>query len=98
MDDKLLIHLEIANKSYGLTINRDEEELARKAAAQIRNKMLQYRQVFSQPEVSDNDLLAMVALQLSLCNLQLEERNDTLPICNEVLKLSQEIESYLKNE
>ena len=31
MDDKFLIHVEIAGKSYGIRINRSEEQVAREA-------------------------------------------------------------------
>lgn len=51
MDDKFLIHLEIAEKSYGLWIDRGEEQLARDAAKQIRNKINQYRQYFAKSDV-----------------------------------------------
>ena len=39
MDDKFLIHVEIAGKSYGIRINRSEEQVAREAVRQIRMKM-----------------------------------------------------------
>ena len=51
MDDKFLIHLDIAEKSYGLWIDRKDEQLARDAAKQIRNKINQYRQNFAQSDV-----------------------------------------------
>lgn len=44
MDDKFLIHVEIAGKSYGIRINRSEEQVAREAVRQIRMKMDQYRE------------------------------------------------------
>ena len=72
MDDKFLIHVEIAGKSYGIRINRSEEQVAREAVRQIRMKMDQYRKKYS--EVDVKDLLAMVAFQLSMHNLELEKR------------------------
>ena len=39
MDDKFLIHVEIAGRGYGLRINRSEEQIAREAVKQIREKM-----------------------------------------------------------
>ena len=59
MDDKFLIHVEIAGRGYGLRINRSEEQIAREAVKQIREKMSQYRKVY--PEAEEKDLLAMVA-------------------------------------
>ena len=98
MDDKFLIHLEIAEKSYGLWIDRKDEQLARDAAKQIRNKINQYRQNFAQSDVDVKDLLAMVAFQLSMSNLQLEDKNDTSPITDKVQELTSELEKYLKDK
>lgn len=98
MDDKFLIHLEIADKSYGLWINREDEQLARNAAKQIRTKMNQYRQNFAQSDVDVKDLLAMVAFQLSMHNLQLEEKNDTSPFTEKIQQLTVQLEGYLKEK
>ena len=71
MDEEFLINIVIAGKKYPLTIKRHEEELARAADDQINSKILQYRQHFA-VEVDTKDLLAMVAFQLSMHNLELE--------------------------
>ena len=94
MDDKFLIHVEIAGKSYGIRINRSEEQVAREAVRQIRKKMDQYRKKYS--EVDVKDLLAMVAFQLSMHNLELEKRNDTNPFTDKIQELTTELEGYLK--
>lgn len=94
MDDKFLINIEIAGTKYPLTINRQEEELVRAAAAQINSKILQYRQYFNS-EVNIKDLLAMVAFQLSLTNLKLEKRNDTAPFMDAIERLKEEVEACL---
>ena len=98
MDDKFLIHLDIAEKSNGLWIDRKDEQLARDAAKQIRNKINQYRQNFAQSDVDVKDLLAMVAFQLSMTNLQLEDKNDTSPITDKIQELTGELEQYLKDK
>ena len=54
MDDKFLIHVEIAGKSYGVRINRSEEEVARQGVKQIRDKISQYRKEY--PEADEKDL------------------------------------------
>ena len=91
-------HLDIAEKSYGLWIDRKDEQLARDAAKQIRNKINQYRQNFAQSDVDVKDLLAMVAFQLSMTNLQLEDKNDTSPITDKIQELTGELEQYLKDK
>ena len=96
MDDKFLIHVEIAGKSYGIRIDRSEEQEARKAVKQIRMKMDQYRKKYS--EVDVKDLLAMVAFQLSVENVKLEEKNDTSPFTEKIQELTDELESFLKDK
>ncbi|MBP3517937.1 MAG: cell division protein ZapA [Parabacteroides sp.] len=96
MDDRFLIHVEIAGKSYGIRINRSEEQIAREAVVQIRRKMDQYRKKYS--EVDVKDLLAMAAFHLSVENLKLEARNDTSPFTEKIQELTDELESYLKDK
>lgn len=96
MGDKFLIHVEIAGKSYGIRINRSEEQEAREAVRQIRMKMDQYRKKYS--EVDVKDLLAMVTFQLSVENLKLEEKNDTSPFTEKIQELTDELDSYLKDK
>ncbi|MDH6305320.1 cell division protein ZapA (FtsZ GTPase activity inhibitor) [Parabacteroides sp. PF5-5] len=96
-DNKFLIHVKIAEKPYGLRIERKDEQLVRHAARQIESKMTQYRRVFSTSEVDVKDLLAMVTLQLSIENLRLERKNDTSPFADKIQQLTDELESYLKD-
>lgn len=96
MDDKFFIHVEIAGKSYGIRINRSEEQVAREAVRQIRKKMDQYRKKYSDVDVKD--LLAMVTFQLSVENLKLEDKNDTSPFTEKIQELTDELESYLKDK
>lgn len=96
MDKEFLIHLEIAEKDYGLRIKRSDEEITRAAAKQIRDKIDQYRRRFPTTAVDVKDLLAMVALQLSITNLQLEQKNDTGPFEEKIQQLGKELEEYLR--
>ncbi len=98
MDDKFLIHIEIAGRRYPLTIRRSDEERARKAAAQINSKMFQYRHELFENDASVDamDLLAMTAFQLSFRNLRYEEVNETTPFVEKISELKQELEDYLK--
>ena len=61
MDDKLSIRINIGDKYYPMRINRDEEELIRKAAKIINDKLTQYRTKYAERDMVD--LLAMTALQ-----------------------------------
>lgn len=95
MNDRFLIHVEIAGKSYGLRIDRSEEQNARKAVLQIRKMMDQYRKKYSDVDVKD--LLAMVAFHLSVENVELEEKNDTSPFTEKIQELTDELEGFLKD-
>lgn len=97
-DNKFLIHIEIAEKSYGIWIKREEEQVVREAAKSIRNKMLQYRQRYAKSDVDVKDLLAMVALQLSINNLQLKDKNDTVPFTDKIQELTTKMEAFLKEQ
>ena len=98
MDDEFLITIKISERHvFQLRIKRAEEEIMRKAASEIERKIRQYRQRFSaEAKLDTDDLLAMVAFQLSLTNLQLENLHDTSPITDKVQQLTNELEDYLK--
>lgn len=96
MDEQFLIHVEIGDKTYALRIKRSEEEVVREAAKQLRKKLLQYRQKFSQSELEIKDLLAMVALQYAVQKLQLEDRDNVTPVMDKVEQLTSELEAYLE--
>jgi cell division protein ZapA len=96
-EDKFLIHIEIADKTYGLRINRKDEKLARDAAKQIKMKYEHCRTKFAK-SVEAGDLLAMVAFRLSEENLLLEEKNDTTPFIEKIQQMTKLLEAYLENK
>lgn len=96
MNDEILIHIQIADKKYPVWLKRSDEYIARKAAKQIQTLIDQRRQQYDPKKVSEWDALAMVALQLSIENLQLEEKNDTTPFTAKITELTGEITDYLK--
>jgi len=96
MDDKLSIKVNIADRYYPLKIERKDEEKIRKAARQINEKVLQYKQRYLDKDAQD--FLAMAALQFVTKVLELEERFDTGPIEQQVKELSKELEEYIRGE
>ncbi|MCB0805409.1 MAG: cell division protein ZapA [Bacteroidales bacterium] len=66
--DELTISVVIADRSYRLTVKRDEEEMTRKAAGDINKKVKNYAQNFAYND--KQDLLAMVALENAINYLQ----------------------------
>ena len=99
MNDKFLININIAGKQYSLYINRNEheEEIIRKAAIQINKQLEQYRTIYSASEVSERDLLAMVSLQLSKENLELEEKKSTEPFEKTIKESIHTMDNFLKD-
>lgn len=97
MDDKFLIHIEIAGRRYPITIRREEEEIMRAAAKQINQKLLQYQTEYG-TRYDVRDWLAIVALQLSVSNLQLEEKHDISPIVRKLQEFNEEMERYLNEQ
>ena len=61
MEDKLSIRVNIADRYYPLKIDRVDEEKIRRAAKMINEKVLQYKQRYTDKDTQD--FLAMAALQ-----------------------------------
>lgn len=96
MSDKIKINLQIADSIYPVWIERSEEEMVRKAAKQVNNRLNKYQGRF--PTVGPDRLLGMVAYEFSLENLKKEDRNDTIPYTEKIKELTEELEDYLKKE
>lgn len=94
MDDKLSIRLNIGDKFYPMRINRDEEELIRKAAKIISDKLNQYRKKYAERDIVD--LLAMTALQYTKDFLEREEREDLTTVNDELKLINIELEEYIE--
>jgi hypothetical protein len=97
MSDKQLINLEIipGKKRYPLNINPAEEPIAREAAKFIRNKFNLYRRNFETNEVSDLDIMAMVALDIATAKYTLERQNEISPVKEKVNRMNDELKEYL---
>ena len=96
MNDKIKINLQIADSYYPLTINRDEEETVREAAKQVNIRLNAYREHYL--NVSLERIIAMVAYQFALENLQLTDRNDTEPYTTKIKELTEVLETYFKEQ
>ena len=96
MNDKIKINLQIADSYYPITINRDEEELMREAAKQVDIRLNAYREHYQ--NISPERIIAMVAYQFALENLQLKDRNDTEPYTAKIKELTEVLETYFKEQ
>ena len=95
-DNKLSINLNIVDRYYPLRIEVKEEEKIRKAAKLINDKVLQYKQKYTDKDTQD--FLAMAALQYVSKVLELESKQDSKPIINELQELEKELEDYLQKQ
>ncbi len=96
--NEFIIHLEIAGKKYPVTLRRGDvrtERRVRIAAKRVQQMYLERKSQFSKV-VDDKDLLAMVAIQLATDMIPLEERNETRPFTDNIRRLTNELENYLK--
>ncbi len=96
MDDKLTIKVNVADRYYPLKISRNDEEKIRKAAKRINEKILQYKQRYTDKD--NQDFLAMAALQYVVQVIDSEHKKDISPILNELEELDKELEQYLQKE
>ncbi|NPA37431.1 MAG: cell division protein ZapA [Chlorobi bacterium] len=96
MEDKLSIRVNVADRYYPLRIDRKDEERIRKAARLINDKLMQYKQRYTDKDLQD--FLAMVALQYVIKLLEQEDRNDTTPILDMVKELNDKLDTVLSEE
>lgn len=97
MDEKLSIRINIADRYYPLKIERKDEEKIRKAARSINEKVLQYKQRYSDKDTQD--FLAMAALQFVIKVIDSEGNGEEDALLNEKFReLHDELESVLKKE
>jgi len=93
MDDKLSIRVNIADRYYPLKVERENEERIRKAARMINEKVLQYKQRYSDKDVQD--FLAMASLQYVIKLNEDEERLVTDKLPEALRELARKIDDVL---
>ena len=96
MDDKLSIRINIADRYYPLKIDRKDEEKIRKAARSINEKVLQYKQKYTDKDTQD--FLAMAALQFVLKVLEGEEETVDNEIHEKIRELNDKLGSVFNQE
>jgi cell division protein ZapA len=96
MDDKLSIRINIADRYYPLKIDRKDEEKIRQAARSINEKVLQYKQKYTDKDTQD--FLAMAALQFVLKVLEKEEEEVDSEMKEKIRELNDQLESVLYRE
>ena len=95
-DNKLLIHINLAERQYPLRIDRSEEERIRKAARQINDKIIQYKQRHNDNDVQD--FLAWTSLQYAIKILEIENRNNVAPLIEALDLLDKKLDNILEEK
>ena len=93
MDDKLSIKVNVADRYYPLKVERENEEKIRKAARMINEKVLQYKQKYTDKDVQD--FLAMAALQYVIKLTEEEEKLEKDYLPDALRELIQKVDSAL---
>jgi len=96
MDEKLSIRVNIIDRFYPLKIDKKDEEKIRKAGKIINDKVLQYKQKYSDKDAQD--FLAMAALQYVTRLIELEDQEEVSPLLESIKELNEELEVFLKEE
>jgi len=93
MDEKLSINVNVAERLYPLKIDRDDEEKIRRAAKLINDKVMLYKQRYSDKDVQD--YLAMAALQFVIKLIECEDKTDTSEFMSELKDLDEWLGSFI---
>ncbi len=96
MKTDLNINVDIGGRPYPLTINRNEEELVRKASEMVNHTIKQYSKTFEYKDMQD--LYAMIALQHAsgLMRLENEKSFRDKEMKEKLLKIDTLLTSHLK--
>ncbi len=96
MNDRLSIRVNVADRYYPLKIERKDEEKIRRAARMINEKVLQYKQRYTDKDVQD--FLAMAALQFVIKVIDSEKKDDISPVFDGVKEIISELNEYINKE
>ena len=95
-EDMLSIKVQIAERFYPLKIKRQDEEKIRKAARLINDKILKYKQRYTDKD--SQDFMAMAALQFVINLVDCEQQQNVVSLEEELGSLSSELDELLKEE
>ncbi len=93
-EEQLSIKVQVAERFYPLKIKRQDEEKIRKAAKLINDKVLQYKQRYTDKDAQD--FMAMAALQFVINLLDCEQQQNVVSLEEELEVLSSELDNLLK--
>jgi cell division protein ZapA len=92
-EEQLSIKVQIAERFYPLKIKKQDEEKIRKAAKIINDKVLQYKQRYTDKDAQD--FMAMAALQFVINLLDCQQQQNVVSLEKELEVLSSELDELL---
>lgn len=93
MEEKLSIRVNVADRYYPLKIDRKDEEKIRRAARLLSEKVLQYKQRYTDKDVQD--FLAMAALQFVIGYIGYEDEESDALLVEEIRNLKEDLAEVL---
>lgn len=84
----------MAGASFPTTIERKDEQTVRNAAKMVDIRLVTYKERYK--DLSTEKLLAIVAYDFALENIQMRNRNDTAPYAEKVKELTDLLETYFR--
>lgn len=93
MEEKLSIKVNVAERFYPLKVDYRDEEKIRKAARMINEKLLQYKQRYTDKDLQD--FLAMAALQFVIKLLECESTTSVSPVIDKLRDMDTQLGEYL---
>ena len=94
VEEQLSIKVQIAERFYPLKIKQRDEEKIRKAARLINDKVLQYKQRYTDKDTQD--FITMAALQFVINLLDCEQQQNVVSLEKELVDLNSELDELLK--
>jgi cell division protein ZapA len=91
---QLSIKVNIAGRTYPLTIERSEEEMIRKAADNVNESIKDLKENYAVKDMQD--LLAMTALQLSTKSNTISKEVEEDKVSDELIALDKELSDFLE--
>jgi cell division protein ZapA len=93
VSEKMVIQLLIGKNLQQITIKREQEEVFRKAAQIINERLNKYKIAY--PEQGEIKYMSIALLDFAVNMLQMEHNIDTLPFKNSLEKFMAEIDDVL---
>lgn len=93
-EDKLVIKLMVGNQLYPISVRRDQEEVFRRAAKDINEKLQKYQTTY--PNQGYEKYMSIALLDFAVRTLQIEKDNSTSLYSDIIMALTKEIEQVIE--